>query len=296
MMWDDDKQLIQALRQEIDGPAPAVHTELPDIVARGMRRRRIRQTGSIAAAVAVVVGIGFAATAIDGRPLSNEPAQTPVVETPTTVPTAVGWSRAAMPTLEPQSTWTPTSGQPIPGIPAAGLPQCGFAHTDPGPDPKPARMSPGVQELLAESLREIAGPAEVGPVIEQQESVGGAAYWVKITDGGGPGTIRIWPHTNPATPLATADYDAYDQNVCAPPKRVVRPDGAVMQIYDIRPAGAVITQTMHIYLADHRMYIVAAQNFVRGESRGPGDIVVTRAGPVLTEYQLAKLGEALLSR
>jgi len=41
----DDEKLIQALRREIDGPAPTVQTQLSDIVPRGLRRRRIRQIG-----------------------------------------------------------------------------------------------------------------------------------------------------------------------------------------------------------------------------------------------------------
>jgi hypothetical protein len=295
MMLDDEKQLIQALRREIDGPAPAVHTQLSDIVPRGLRRRRIRQASSIAAAVSVVVGLGFAATAIDGQPLSNEPAKTPVIEIPTTVPLTANWSRADKPALEPQSTWTPPPGQPpIPGIPATGRPQCGFAHTQPGPDPTPALMAPEDQRLLAESLREVVGPtAEVAPVVVQPESGGGAVYWLNVTGSTGSGSVRVWAYTNPATPLETADYQVYDENVCLPPKRVVRPDGAVMQIYDIRPTNTVVAQTMKIYLPDHRMYLVMAQNYLPSAHRGPGEYSITRPGPVLTEYQLAQFGEKL---
>ncbi|MBP2321733.1 hypothetical protein JOF56_002118 [Kibdelosporangium banguiense] len=290
----DDEKLIQALRREVDGPAPTVHTQLSDIVPRGLRRRRIRQASSIAAAVAVVVGIGFAATAFDGQPLSNEPAKTPVVEIPTTVPLTADWGRANLPAMTPISTWKPDAGKtPIPGVPAAGLPQCAQGNMPPGPDPKPASMAPGVQQLLLEALREVAKPAEVGGLVERRPSPDEPVYWADIKDRAGTATIRVWPETTPASPLVTADYQAFFENNCQPPKRVVKPDGSVMQIYEIRPAGSVMTQTMRIYLPDHRMYTVMAHNYVPGS--GPGDFLVTRPGPVLTEYQLAKLGEALMS-
>jgi hypothetical protein len=297
MMLDDEK-LIQALRREVDGPAPTVQTQLSDIVPRGLRRRRIRQASSIAAAVAVVVGVGFAATTFDGQPLSNEPAKTPTVEIPTTVPFAADWSRANLQAMTPLTTFTPAAGrQQVPGVPAAGLPRCAQGNMPPGPDPEPRPMPAGVQHLMTETLREVAGPdAKVGELVERLDAANAPVYWADITDDHGPGSIRIWPEHTPASPLVTADYEAFHENNCEPPKRVVRPDGSVMQVYEIRPTDTAVTQTIRIYLPDHRMYTVMAHNYAQSPSGRPGDIVVTRPGPVLTERQLAQFGERMLSR
>jgi hypothetical protein len=157
-------------------------------------------------------------------------------------------------------------------------------------------MPAGVQHLMAETLREVAGPgAKVGELVERPDTTNTPVYWADITDDKGLGSIRIWPERTPASPLVTADYQAFFENNCAPPKRVVRPDGAVMQIYDIRPTDTAVARTMRIYLPDHRMYTVMTQNYASGQNSRIGGIVVTRPGPVLTEYQLAQFGERLLS-
>jgi hypothetical protein len=296
MMWEDDKQLLNALREEIEGPAPAIQTQLPDIVSRGLRRRRIRQASSIAAAVAVVAGVGVVAMTFGGNStLSNDPAQTTTTEIPTTLPTRADLGRANLPPMTPISTWTPDRDKPVPGVPKEGLPRCAQGDMRPGPDPHPATMAPGVQQQLVEALREVTAPAKVGDLAEQRSATDAPVYWADITDHAGAGSIRVWPEITPASPMVTADYEAFFENNCQPPKRVVKPNGAVMQIYEIRPTSTAVTQSMRIYLPDGRMYIVMAHNYVRG-SGGPGDFVVTRPGPVLTEYQLAKLGEALLAQ
>lgn len=302
-MWDDER-LREALRDEVNGPAPAMTTELSDIMPRGRRRRRMRQAGSVAAAVAVVAGVGVVAMTLSGPGAKlNEPAQ------PSELPTVQGqeapWQRADLQAETPVTTFTPhPDSPPLPGVPKTGFPRCAAAKLPGDPVPTPAAMSGQMRERFLRSLRAAAGPAKLGELRTVANAANRPEYSVDITDGGGTGSVRVWPERSPAEPLITADAEAFSENSCQPPRRLVRPDGTIVQIYQIRPTfdgGRLesVTQTMSVYLPDRSTYRITVQNSPGQNSPGqnsPGQSRTgrDRASLPLTEYQLSRLGEGVI--
>ncbi|SMC96876.1 hypothetical protein SAMN05661093_03365 [Kibdelosporangium aridum] len=304
MMWDE-QQLREALREEINGPAPTARTELSDIVPRGLRRRRFRQAGSIAAAVAVVAGVGAVAMTFGGKSAHvNEPAQTS--EIPTVLHQPAGWSRADMPAESPISTWTPKAdAPPLPDVPKTGLPRCSPTTMPGDPDPVPMAMPDAMRGRLMDTLRSVAAPARIGELRIRSNAANSPEYLVDITDDQGTGSIRVWPEQSPVEPLITANAEAFNENNCLPPKRIVTPDGSIAQIYPIRPiyderthAYADVTQALSVYLPDHSTYRIHVQSW--GDKDVSTDTgVKIKVGPgrktlPLTEYQLSEIGEALI--
>ncbi|RSM69034.1 hypothetical protein DMH04_46360 [Kibdelosporangium aridum] len=302
-MWDE-QQLREALREEINGPAPAARTELSDIMPRGLRRRRFRQAGSVAAAVAVVAGIGVVAMTFGGKNAHvNEPAKTS--EMPPVLHQPAGWSRADMPAESPISTWTPRAdAPPLPDVPPTGLPRCSPTMMPGDPDPVPIQMPGATAGRLMAVLRKVAAPATVGELKARANAADSPEYTVDITDGNGTGSIRIWPELSPVEPLITANAEAFNENNCQPPKRIVKPDGSIAQIYQIRPtyderthAFGDVTQALSVYLPDRTTYRIHVQSW--GEKDVAADTSVKiKMGPgrkslPLTEYQLSELGEGL---
>jgi hypothetical protein len=297
MMWDE-KQLREALREEIEGPAPAVRTQLSDIVPRGLRRRRMRQVGSVAAAVAVVVGLGVATTAFDGRPTSsNEPALP-------TVPNSVGadanWERADLPARSPYRTWAPAETAPPPaGHPKLNTPMC-TAEIDEfmnlGRDPIP----PEFRQRLKSDLRAVAPSSKVGEVTDRSR---GDIYElaVDVGDSAGMGSVLVAAGSFHGQPLAAADRQAFERNNCQPPKREIRSDDTVLQLYSVVPSEPFqsLTQALVIYRPDGTRVSVVVQNWASTDAvldKQSGDYNRIGAGrPTLPlgERQLAQLAERL---
>jgi hypothetical protein len=300
MMWDE-QQLREALREEINGPAPSVQTELSDIMPRGLRRRRFRQASSVAAAVAVVAGIGAVAMTFGGTKSVNEPAQETVI--PTVAPRDADWSRADLPPFTPHATWTPQPGAPeLPGVPKTGLPRCAQGNLPAGyPTLNPAEMPRELQDRLVGIVRSVAAPAKVGSLMSapppQYSDNSAYQYFVNMDDDNGPGSVRFYSQRSPLPALATADFEAFSENNCPPPKRVTKPDGTILQIYQIRPTDDAVTQSLSIYLPDRRVYRVMAQSYPYQPSTTGAvhDLPEVRRKTLpLTEYQLSRLGEALV--
>ncbi|WP_168211493.1 hypothetical protein [Actinosynnema sp. ALI-1.44] len=100
---------------------------------------------------------------------------------------------------------------------------------------------------------------------------------------------------------------AFTESNCQPPKRLVRPDGTVLQIYDLRPTYdkvtrslQSVTQTMSIYFPDHTVYRLTVQNWgqkdlaAHKDSGAPIRVGAGRPTLPLSEYQLSQLGEKLV--
>ncbi|MCE7004977.1 hypothetical protein LWC34_19405 [Kibdelosporangium philippinense] len=293
----DDQQLREALRVELNSqPAPTVKTELSDIMPRGLRRRRFRQIGSVAAAMAVVAGVGVVAMTFGGKPsLVNEPAQT--TDIPLVVPKDVNWRRADLPTKAPEFTFNP-----LPGVAGPGQPGCSGPQSS--DEVRPSWIFPewNATTKLVTILREVAAPAQIGEPRLEESHTGVRYYFVDITDSGGAGSLMLSTGTFGIRPTAMADATAFNESNCEPPKRLVSSRGAVVQIYPIKPGGegsAFYSLSLSVYRSDGRAYQLILQNYGTrdlGEPVGGMRPIVGPGRPTLplTEYQLSRLGEALM--
>jgi hypothetical protein len=302
MMLDDENKLIQALRNEIDGPAPAVRTQLSDIVPRGMRRRRIRQTSSVAAAVAVVVGLGFAATTINGKPTSTDDPAVSTTTLSTTVNAQATWDRADhLPTRTPYRTWSPAATAPRPSdAPALSIPMC----SSPAPYNGGAgtiAVPPEFRDRVAAAVRAVAAGTKTGPVMPS----GTGKYTVvefDVSDSGGTGSVRVNAAQFAGDPVRAADAQAFDRNNCEPPRRTVLADNTVMQIYGIIPSEPFqsLTRSLRVFLPTGVVVDITVQNWGSPDFvRIKGTDTVNRSGKgrptlPLTELQLSQVAERLM--
>jgi hypothetical protein len=286
----DETQLREQLRDELAAPAPAVRTDLGAVQRRGQRLRRARQAGAAAAAVAVVVGVATAATLLTGQQPVNAPAG-PSSRVPRTTaqPSTVGWPRADMPERRPYGTYSPAPTAPLPsGRPRVTVPLCDLrsdGSTGPTSVPKTFR------DALVPALGKVLPSAKVG----QLRPGSYREYTVDITDAGGTGMLRVTAYQTPWSPVEAADRQAFDEGNCAPPKREVRPDGTVLQLYPMMASEPyqTLTMTLSIYLPTGEQYDVVAYNI--GSKDMPGGKRVGKGRDTLpvTEAQLAQLGEAV---
>lgn len=292
-MWDE-KQLTSALRKEIDGPAPAVRTQLSDIVPLGRRRRRIRHVGGVAAAVIALAGVGVLLGVVGPKDtLLNEPA----LDGPTRPrpPAELDWDRAPLPAHTPYSTWSPgftappPPGREIPAIPMCdmGSLQTVFGHTE---------IPPELLQRLRRSVQRVARTVEVSGVVADHNA-GYHFYRMDVTDSGGVGSVAITATTFAGTPAQAADAQAFEVGNCLPPQRTVRPDGTILQIYSVRPSEpyASLQQTVRVYRPDGIQYSISTHNWgspdVRPDPRQPSvpkRIGAGRGTLPLTERQLAE--------
>jgi hypothetical protein len=304
MMWDE-QQLRKALREEIEGPAPAVQTQLSDIMPRGLRRRRMRQVSSIAAAVAVVVGLGVVASTLDSKPSSsNEPAL-PTVRNSTTksANAEARWGRADLPPRSPYATWAPgNTAPPPPGYPKLDTPMCDaevgeLVHL--GEDPIP----PEFNQRLKPGLKAVAPSSKIGEVADSSRK-NSYELNIDVGDGAGVGSVRIIAGPFGGKPLEAADRHAFERGNCQPPKREVRPDGTVLQVYSVVPSEPFqsLTQALVIYRTDGTRVAVIQQTW------GSADTVLDKKSGAynrtgkgrptlpLSELQLAELGDRLTTK
>lgn len=298
-MWDE-KQVRDALRKEIEGPAPAVRTQLSDIVPRGLRRRRMRQASATAAAMAVVVGIGVVVTTLNGSSTSiNDPAIPTVATSP--VRSEADWQRANLPPRSPHSTWEPgMTAPPPPGAPKLAIPLC----SGDGPDMAGLSVKPVPEELrrrLQLGLKAVAPSSRIGKVVDR---AGDRIHdlEVDVGDGNGTGSVRLTTGTFSGQPLEAADRQAFERQNCQPPKREVRPDGTVLQLSAMLPSEPFqsLTQALMIYRPGGKRVVVTVQNWssadVKLDKRGSYDRTgAGRPTLPLTELQLAQLAERLIT-
>jgi hypothetical protein len=301
MMWDE-KQLGEALRKEIEGPAPTVRTQLSDIMPRGLRRRRMRQASSVAAAVAVVVGLGVVASTLDGKPSSsNEPAVPTVTNSETnSVRAEAGWQRANLPPRSPYRTWEPAmTAPPPPGFPKLAIPLCSGDVPDTaglGINPVPEN----VRLRLQRGLKAVAPSSKIGEVVDR---AGDRFHDLEadVGDAHGMGSVRLTTGTFSGQPLDAADRQAFEQRNCQPPKREVRPDGTVLQLFSVVPSEPFqsLTQVLMIYWPDGKRVAVTVQNWSSADvtldkrTRSYNRTGAGRPTLPLSELQLAQLAERL---
>lgn len=288
-MWDEI-QLRERLREELAAPAPAVRTDLGAIQRRGQRMRRARQAGAAAAAVVVVVGVATAATLLTGQQPVNAPAG-PSSHVPRTTapPSTIGWPRADLAARKPYGTYSPAPTAPLPsGRPRVTVPLCDLSSDG---SIAPTSVPEAFRDALVPALRKVLPSVKIG-----QLRVGTyREYTVDITDAGGTGMLRVNAYQIPWSPMEAADRQAFDEGNCAPPKREVRSDGTVLQLYPMMASEPyqTLTMTLSIYLPTGEQYDVVAYNIGSKDMPGGQRVGKGRDTLPITEAQLAQLGEAI---
>ncbi len=312
-MWDNEQELSGRLKSEVDGPAPAARTDLAEVLRRGRRRLLARRAGASAGVLAVVGVVGFGTAALGdlAAPEHSPPAGDGYLVT--TSPATVGpeWTAVDRPPRTPYGTFTPAStAPPPPGREIQAIPQC-----DPGAGSRftawdSSRPRTPVMNAWAHALEQVASPARVGPVQlrtvpadkqKRPDSVDGHVQWIDVTDEQGTGSVDLRTGRTALDPVAAADDEAFAEGNCAPPRRLVRSDGTVLQYYPVRVSEPFqsLSRVLRVYSPTGEVHAITVRNFGspdlspqpdhRGFHRtGPG-----RATLPLTEEQLTRIGLAV---
>jgi hypothetical protein len=300
-MWDDEQELSGALKSAVDSPAPAPRIQLNDVLRRGRRRVFAHRLGAAAGVVAVVVGVGFGAMSLRATPLtSNPPADNPAV---TATPVAAAWSVANFPTLTPYDTWQPAAGKPIPLCDNVSGIQDSLTFDF-------TAVPPARADAFTAAVGAVAGPAKLSGLNTIDLASGSHRYWIDVTDadgadGAGSVTVAISAFTG--TPVEAADRMPYRSGTCAPPRRLVRPDGTVLQCYPLKPVPAAppevpffsMNQALRIYAPSGTVTEIVLRSYsgadfrVTADGRGVEFVSQGRDALPLTEDQLVRIALAM---
>ena len=319
-MWDED--LPAALRAELAAQTPPpVPDGLAAVLHQGRRRRRGRQLGTALAVATLLVGTTAAAAALSGGvgalPPAGPPASTSApdstpgsVAAPPPGPGEVEWPRADLPAHRPTSVFLPgpAGSPPVNDLPTISLCEPPSAAAD---RRVAVALAPGqVRARLRSALKDVVPDKSVGELVEYPVwPVAGAEsgpttwfYSADVTVSGSTGSLRLSVGAFDGDPLAAADAQAFDERNCLPPKRLVRPDGTVFQLYtyEAGPPDVSLTQTLRIYRPDGTLYeLVAASwgspDFAPNPDRPhtPNRLSPGRPTLPLTETELARIGQAV---
>jgi hypothetical protein len=140
--------------------------------------------------------------------------------------------------------------------------------------------------LLAKVVTGIAGWAKVEPghffiAASDGTTEGYYEFTVDISDSAGTGQFRVLRGPFEGTPVAMADFEANATGDCAPARKLVRPDGTVLQLYPVHSSEpfASLTQTMRVYTPEGMRYEIEMRNFDRSGFIGTTTRKYTRSGP-----------------
>ncbi|MER5265947.1 hypothetical protein ABTZ99_28065 [Actinosynnema sp. NPDC002837] len=312
MMWDE-QELSGRLKSEVDGPAPAVRTDLADVLKRGRRRLLARRVGASAGVLAVVGAVGFGTAALgelaappDARPGSDGPVVTTSPATP-----GPEWTTVDRPTRIAYGTFTPASTAPPPaGREILAIPQCDMgagSRFTTWTSPRPPLPVLNAWEL---AVAQVASPAKVSelhtrviPANKEKhpDSVDGHVQWLDVTDEHGTGSVDLKAGHTTVDPVAAADEEVFAEGNCVPPRRLVRADGTVLQFYPIRVSEPFqsVAQVLRVYMTTGATYAITVANFGSPDfSWREEDSSFDRTGAgretlPLTEEQLTRIGLAV---
>ena len=312
-MWENEQELSGKLKSEVDGPAPGVRTDLAEVLKRGRRRLLVRRVGASAGVLAVVGVVGFGTAALgelaappDARPGSDGP-----VVTTSPAPIGPEWTAVGQAPRTPYGTFPPGWTAPPPsGREVLVVPQC-----DAGPDSRfTAWTSPRPPERVldawARAVTQVAAPARVSGLNtrtipankdKHPDSVDGHVQWIDVADEDGTGSVDLRAGRTTADPVAAADEEVFAEGNCAPPRRLARSDGTVLQYYPVRASEPYqsVGQVLRIYTPRGDTYAITVLNYGSPDFRfreEEGAFDRTGAGRAtlpLTEEQLTRIGLAV---
>jgi hypothetical protein len=315
-MWENERELSGALKSEVDGPAPAVRTDLADVLRRGRRRLLVRRAGTTAGLLAVVGVVGFGSVALRG--LAGPDVSPPAVGTTdapvlTTAPATVGpeWTPVDQPARTPYGTFTPAWTAPPPaGREILALPLCDLGTTGEHSTWLQPRPPAAVSSAWVLAVGKAAAPATVSephvhtfPANKEKraDAVDAHTQWIDVTDEHGTGSVDLGVGRTTLTPLAAADEELFAEGNCAPPRRVIRPNGTVLQYYPVHASEPFqsLSQVLRIYTPSGDIYEISVRNFgspdfsPQEDQRAFNRTGAGRETLPLTEGQLTTIGLAV---
>ncbi|MEU4747030.1 hypothetical protein AB0G02_42135, partial [Actinosynnema sp. NPDC023658] len=221
------------------------------------------------------------------------------------------WTTAALPARAPYSTFTPAStAPPPPGRETQPIPLC-----DLGPGSRfttwtaPEPLEP-VLRAWSTAVAQVASPARVSApnqrVIpadrtKRADSADAHVQWIDVTDGDGTGSVDLTVGRTTLDPVAAADDEAFAEGNCAPPRRLVRSDGTVLQVYSVRPSEPFrsLALVLCLYTPKGDAYKLTVANYgspdftFRGDDHSFERTGAGRGTLPLTEEQLTRIGVAV---
>ncbi|MEV6716590.1 hypothetical protein AB0M48_31660 [Lentzea sp. NPDC051208] len=287
------------LRGALDVSAPPPTTTLDVVMKRGRRRVFAQRAGAVLGVFAVVAGIGFSAATLNQAAPPPQQADRPDAG-PATVEHATGWPRVDTAPQTPYRTWSPAaSAPPSAGRAVVNIPLCNI-KAPAVPRPMGLGAEPMAPELVAKwrgRVEELLPEMTISKVIRFPSHT---FYEFDVSDSGGTGSIRIWAGRFTGTPKASADDGLWETGDCEPARRLVQPDGSVMQLHAVRPFEPfqTLTQALAVYRKDGLLVQLEQRNygspdFTADNPANPGATRRTGAGrPTLplSEEQFSRLG------
>ncbi|RKT55503.1 hypothetical protein [Saccharothrix australiensis] len=308
-MWENEQQLRDALRTEVGGPAPAARTDLAEVLRRGRRGVLVRRAGAVVGVLVVVGVVGFGATTLGTFAGSSDPASGDTVPTSSARPHV--WTTLNRAAQQPYGTYAPGASAPPPTDRQLQNTQlCSVVEDERSTEWLLPAPSPDVLRAWETAVGKAAAPAQAGPPRshlfpadkeKNPASVDGHTHWIDVADQAGTGSVDLERGRTGLSPEAAADADLFAVGNCLPPRRAVRPNGVVLQLYEVRASEPFqsLTQALRVYAPSGDVYRITVRNFgspdfhPRADHRafqrtGPG-----RATLPLTEEALTRIGLAV---
>ncbi|MEV0680056.1 hypothetical protein AB0I60_26380 [Actinosynnema sp. NPDC050436] len=308
-MWEDEERLRAALRAEADGPAPAPRTDLADVLRRGRRTVLVRRAGAVAGVLALVGVVGVGTVALSGLAAPpTGPGSGP--DAVTTAPPPP-WTTLAHAARRPYGTFSPAfSAPPPPDRQVRPVPQCDLVRPEREVQWLLTEPDARVQGTWSTAVAEAAAPGQVGPVhahlfpanpAKRPDSRDTHTRWVDVTDALGTGSVTLERGRATVPPEQAADAELWAEGNCPPPRRMVRPNGSVLQLYPVRAAEPFqsLQQELRVYAPSGEVYSISLRNFGTDDFRPQADnraFVRTGAGREtlpLSEGGLTAIGVAV---
>lgn len=272
----EERMARRALRSLADQPAPPVHTELADLVARG-RRRLIGQRLAAGAGVIAVLGVvalGASLLAHRGPAGVGAADQGVSVATSTSATSGFlpGWSTPPVPdttrTQRPEATVQPTQDAPM-ATPGTGPTSTAPVQATTATSAPAARLVPTTADLSGLRDSVLAALADLGLTGAPDRGAAQGQLLIEVNGG----QLNVQPGAYSGTPAEQADADLPASGPAGTLRRTM-PDGTVLQL---SPAAST-AQTVRIYRPAGTEYTLTGSGW--------------RARP-LTDIQLARLAEVL---
>ncbi|MCK2237490.1 MULTISPECIES: hypothetical protein [unclassified Crossiella] len=295
-MWHDEQDVRNALQRVVDTPAPAVRTDVAEVIRRGKRRVLVTRVGAVAGVVVAVGVIGLGATAISGSLFNGDHTALPPAAT-SSAPSTSRQPALDLPGWTQLETAPATSAPDATSTGASKLPQqyCSGPQTPPAngrailPED---RYLPAFVEAVSKSAGE-----RVKVSFQNYVNANRGHLAVVVPGKATPGTVRLEAGRFGGPPTLAAESYRYSSGVpCQEPLRRIRPDGAVLQLFqDEDYGGKQPTRRLGVYTPNGRFYnvTVTAGSLTSDGTPMPADKQVGMDGLALSREQVVQIGEAM---
>ncbi|MBP2475435.1 hypothetical protein JOF53_004307 [Crossiella equi] len=286
-MWHDEQDVRNALQRIVDTPAPAVRTDLGEVVRRGKRRVLVTRLGAVASVIVAVGGIGLGATALSGSLFSGDPSALP--------PAASSLTQTGPP---------PTAAEKLPGFTQLTTPSKPATTVQGGcftgeNRPAPGRAILPEEKYLPQFQKAVADAVGTPPALVFKnyvnENRGHVTLQVFPKDRKQLGYVKLETGRFAGSVEEGADYQRYRIG-CDEPQRKLLADGGIIQVYPDGDLRRLNTRTVGAYTPSGRWYNLTVgsgpvdQN---GYPKSSFDSQESLADLPLSQEQLVRVATAL---